>query len=340
MSPGTTLPLATTGLGRTGLEITRVGLGAWAIGGGGWQGGWGPQDDEESIRAILRAVELGINWVDTAPAYGLGRAESVLGEALRRLPEADRPYVFTKCGLVWEPGSTTVSNSLAPASIRRECEDSLRRLGVEAIDLYQFHWPTWDDTPVEESWATMVELVEEGKVRHIGVSNFDVDLLERCQAVRQVDTAQPELNLLARQQAGTTIPWCFEHGTGVIVYSPMRSGLLTGRFSAERVRNLPGDDWRAAHDDFREPALSANLAFVERLAGVAQELGCTLPALAVAWTLAWPGVDGAIVGARRPDQLDDWIGSTAVELSDEHLRRMADALVETGAGTGPVMPGV
>ena len=339
MSAGATLPLTTTGLGRTGLDITRVGLGAWAIGGGGWQGGWGPQDDEESIEAILRAVDLGINWVDTAPAYGLGHAESVLGEALRRLPQPDRPYVFTKCGLVWEPGATTVSNSLAPASIRRECEDSLRRLGVETIDLYQFHWPTWDDTPVEESWTTMVELVEGGKVRHIGVSNFDVDLLERCQAVRQVDTCQPELNLLARQQAGTTIPWCAAHGTGVIVYSPMRSGLLTGRFSAERVRSLPADDWRAAHEDFQEPALSANLAFVERLAEVANDLGSTLPALAVAWTLAWPAVDGAIVGARRPDQLDDWIGSTAVELTDEHLRRIADALVETGAGTGPVMPG-
>ena len=330
--------LPTARLGTTDLEITRVGLGAWAIGGGGWQGGWGPQDDAESVEAIHHAVEQGINWIDTAAAYGLGHAEEVVGEALRGLPEALRPYVFTKCGLVWEPGATTVSNVLAPGSIRRECDDSLRRLGVERIDLYQVHWPAHDGTPIEDSWATMAELVEEGKVGAIGVSNFDVELLERCQAVRHVDSFQPELNLLAREAAGTTLAWCEARGTGVIVYSPMRSGLLTGRFTAERARHLPDDDWRAGHPDFSGAGLAKNLTLVDRLRGIADELGCGLPALAVAWTLAWPGVTGAIVGARRPDQVDDWIGAGSVALGPAHLKEIAAVLEATGAGSGPTVP--
>jgi aryl-alcohol dehydrogenase-like predicted oxidoreductase len=189
---------ATVGLGATGLRITRVGLGAWAIGGAGWQGGWGAQDDTESVQTIHRAVELGINWVDTAPAYGLGHAETIVGRAVRELPAAERPFVFTKCGLVWEPGATSVSNVLSPESIRRECDDSLRRLGVEAIDLMQIHWPSTDGTPIEESWATLAALVDEGKIRNLGVSNFDVDLLEACEGIRHVDTCQPELSLLVR----------------------------------------------------------------------------------------------------------------------------------------------
>ena len=330
--------MLTRKLGKTDLHITGVGLGAWAIGGSGWQGGWGPQDDEESIATIHRAVSLGVNWIDTAAAYGLGHAETVVGEALRRLPDDERPYVFTKCGLVWERGGTTVSNVLAPASIRRECEDSLRRLGVDVIDLFQFHWPTEDGTPVEDSWATMVELVDEGKVRFIGASNFSVQLLERCQGVRPVDTYQPELNLLVREAGATTIPWSFEHGTGVIVYSPMRSGLLTGRFTAERARTIPDDDWRSAHDDFRGPGLERNLTVVERLAEIADEVGCTLPALAVAWTLAWPGVDGAIVGARRPAQLEDWIDAPSVTLDPPVLDEIAALLDDREAGQGPLKP--
>jgi aryl-alcohol dehydrogenase-like predicted oxidoreductase len=329
----------TTRLGTTDLEITRVGLGCWAIGGGGWQGGWGPQDDEASIDTIRRAVGLGLNWLDTAAAYGLGHAETVVGRALRDLPEEDRPLVFTKCGLVWEPGATTVSNVLAPESVRRECEDSLRRLGVEAIDLFQIHWPATDGTPIEDSWATMAALVDEGKVRFIGVSNFDIDLLEACERVRHVDTFQPELNMLVREAAGTTLPWCEAHGTGVIVYSPMRSGLLTGRYTRERAEALPDDDWRSAHPDFQEPGLSTNLAVVDRLAAIAGELGCSLPELAVAWALAWPAVGGAIVGARRPDQLDDWVGAGAVELDDARLDEIAALLDETGAGSGPTRPG-
>jgi aryl-alcohol dehydrogenase-like predicted oxidoreductase len=252
------------------------------------------------------------------------------------LPAEDRPLVFTKCGLVWEPGGTTVSNVLAPASIRRECDDSLRRLGVEAIDLYQFHWPTHDGTPVEESWATMAELVEEGKVRAIGVSNFDIDLLEQCQAVRPVDTFQPELNLLVRDALAQTIPWSGERGVGVIVYSPMRSGLLTGRMSAERVAAMPEDDWRRDHPDFQGDVLKRNLALVERLRNVAEGIGCSLPELAVAWALACPGVDGAIVGARSAQQVDGWIGAASVTLGMDELDEITAALDETGAGSGPI----
>lgn len=329
----------TTALGKTDLEITRVGLGAWAIGGGGWQGGWGPQDDAESIATIHRAVELGVNWIDTAAAYGLGRAEEVVGRAVRGLPDGERPLLFTKSGLVWEEGGTTVSNVGAPASIRRECEDSLRRLGVDVLDLLQIHWPATDGTPVEQTWSTMADLVDEGKVRYIGVSNFDVDLLEACEAVRHVDTYQPELNLLVRGAAATTLPWCEAHGTGVVVYSPMRSGLLTGRYTRERAESLPDDDWRSSHPDFQEPGLTTNLAVVDRLRTIAGELGCTLPELAVAWTLAWPAVHGAIVGARRPSQLDDWIGAAAIELDDDRLDEMGAVLDEMGAGAGPTRPG-
>src|SRR4051812_44401496 len=217
MSTGSGVP--TVPLGMTELEISRLGLGAWAIGGGEWQGGWGPQDDAASIATISAAVEAGITWIDTAPAYGLGRAEAVVGQAVRALPEPDRPLLFTKCGLVWEPGGYTVSNVLSPTSIRRECEASLSRLGVDVIDLYQIHWPATDGTPLETSWQTMVELVDEGKVRFIGASNFTVELLDQCESVRHVDTYQPELSIVSREAAATTLPWCAAHDTGAIVYS-------------------------------------------------------------------------------------------------------------------------
>ena len=333
------MPLPTAKLGTTDLVITRIGLGAWAIGGGGWQGGWGPQDDSESVDTVRRAVELGINWIDTAAAYGLGHAEAVVGRAVVGLPDSERPLIFTKCGLVWEPGGTTVSNVGAPASIRRECEDSLRRLDVDVIDLFQIHWPATDGTPIEDTWATMAELVEEGKVRYIGVSNFDVDLLEACEGIRHVDTFQPELNMLVREAAATTLPWCEAHGTGVIVYSPMRSGLLTGRYTRERAVALPTDDWRSTHPDFQEPGLSTNLAVVDRLGAIAARLGCSPAELAVAWALAWPVVSGAIVGARHPGQLDDWIGAGSIQLDDAHLEEIATLLEETGAGSGPTRPG-
>jgi aryl-alcohol dehydrogenase-like predicted oxidoreductase len=332
------MTLPTRVLGSTGFEITGLGLGAWAIGGGGWQGGWGPQDDNESIAAIHRAIERGINWIDTAPAYGLGHAEEVVGRALAAVPIDERPLVFTKCGLVWRDRETTVSNVLEPASIRRECESSLRRLRLERLDLLQIHWPSTDGTPPEESWGTMAELVEEGLVRAIGVSNYDLELLEVCNGIRRVDTYQPELNLLHREAAATAIPWCMEHGTGVIVYSPMRSGLLTGRFSAERAAALPHDDWRRADPDFRPPRLARNLEFVERLRPIALEIGTSLPKLAVAWTLACPGVTGAIVGARRPEQVDGWIGAAELQLDDEALTAIALALGKSDAGSGPRHP--
>jgi aryl-alcohol dehydrogenase-like predicted oxidoreductase len=327
-------PLGTTQLGTTELEITKVGLGAWAMGGGEWQGGWGTQDDGASVATILHAVELGVSWIDTAPAYGLGRAEEVVGAAVRSLPPADRPLLFTKCGLIWEAGERSVSNSLASASIRQECEESLRRLGCETLDLLQAHWPTWDDTPLEESWQTMADLVTEGKARYIGLSNFDVDDLQRCERIRHVDTYQPELNLIERA-AAEALPWCRQHGTGVIVYSPMRSGLLTGRFSPERVASLPDDDWRATNEDFHEPKLLDNLALVDRLRPIAARLSVTLPELVIAWTIAWPGVDGAIVGARRPDQVDDWIGAGRLTLAANDLDEIGEAIEETGAGRGP-----
>jgi aryl-alcohol dehydrogenase-like predicted oxidoreductase len=325
-------------LGSTALEITNLGLGAWAMGGGEWQGGWGPQDDDDSIATIHHALDRGINWIDTAPAYGLGRAETIVGRALGSLPAGDRPLVFTKCGLVWKPGSRTVENSLSPESIRRECDESLGRLGCERLDLLQAHWPTWDDTPIEESWGTMADLVTEGKVRHIGLSNFGVDDLARCEAVRHVDTYQPELNLIARSVAGDALPWCGQHGTGVIVYSPMRSGLLTGAFTAERVAALPDDDWRKHNPDFTEPDLTRNLALVDRLAVIAERLGTTLPELSVAWSTSWSEVDGAIVGARRPEQIDGWIGAADVALTPEDLDAIAVAIEESGAGTGPSRP--
>jgi aryl-alcohol dehydrogenase-like predicted oxidoreductase len=333
------MALPTRPLGSTGFEVTVLGLGAWAIGGSASQGGWGPQDDAESVAAIHRAVELGINWIDTAPAYGFGHAEHVVGEALAALPEDERPLVFTKCGLVWEEGETTVRNALAQDSIRRECEASLRRLKVERLDLLQIHWPAHDGTPPEESWQTMAELVEEGKTRAVGVSNYDVELLERCEAVRHVDSYQPELNLIARD-AEDGIAWCRANGTGVIVYSPMRSGLLTGTSTPERWAALPDDDWRRGHADFQEPALSRNLALVEQFRRIAQELDASVAELAVAWTLRCSGVSGAIVGARRPKQVDGWIGAASLELDEELLDRIGAVLEETGAGSGPVRPPV
>ncbi len=332
------MPPPTAQLGSTGFEITRLGLGAWAIGGGGWAGGWGPQDDAESIAAIHRAVDRGVNWIDTAAAYGFGHAEEVVGEAVAALRDGDRPLVFTKCGLLWDDSRTGYTNSLAPNSIRRECEDSLRRLRAEAIDLYQMHWPTWDDTPIEESWATMSALVEEGKARAIGLSNFSVEELERCEAVRHVDTLQPELNLVDRGTAGDRIPWAVERGVGVIVYSPMGSGLLTGRFTAERAASLPEDDWRRGHRNFQEPQLAANLELVERLRPIAERLGATVAELAIAWTLSWPGVAGAIVGARSADQVEGWISAADVRLDDAALDEVAAAIAATGAGSGPARP--
>ena len=332
--------LPTRRLGNTDLHLSTVGFGAWAAGGGGWVFGWGPQDDAESISSIRRAVEGGINWIDTAAVYGLGHSEEVVRRAVQDLPHGDRPYIFTKCGLVWDESNPAAAprQVLRPESIRRECEASLRRLGVQRIDLYQFHWPDQTGTAVEDSWATMIQLVEEGKVLAAGVSNFDVDLLERCEAIRHVDSLQPPLSLIRRQAAENEVPWCASHGTGVIGYSPLQSGLLTDRFSPQRVESLADDDWRRRSPDFKPPRLARNLALRDALRPVAERHGTAISAVAIAWTLAWPGVTGAIVGARSPEQVDGWIGAATLELTLEDLDQIARGVAQTGAGTGPALP--
>jgi aryl-alcohol dehydrogenase-like predicted oxidoreductase len=332
--------LPTRELGRTGLHLSTIGFGAWAIGGGGWAFGWGPQDDAASIASIRHAIELGVNWIDTAAVYGLGHSEEVVRRALEGIPGADRPYFFTKCGMVWDERDRSASprQVLEPASIRAECEGSLRRLGVERLDLYQFHWPDQTGTPVEESWRTMAALVEEGKVAAIGVSNFDVRLLDRCEAVRHIDSLQPPFSLIRRQAAETEIPWCAAHRTGVIGYSPLQSGILTDSFSLARVQSLSLDDWRRRSSEFQAPRVNRNLALRDALRLVAQRHGTTVSAVAIAWTLAWPGVTGAIVGARSPEQVDGWIGAATLELTLDDLDEIALAIGRTGAGAGPALP--
>jgi len=305
--------IKTAQLGTTGLEISRVGFGAWALGGAGYDWGWGAQDDDDSIAAIHHALELGINWIDTAAQYGFGHSEEVVGRALEGL--ATRPYVFTKGGQPEGPGRTTVQ-SLKRDSLRRELEGSLSRLGVPAVDLYQIHWPI-PDPEIEEGWSTLAELKEEGLVRHIGVSNFSVEQLRRIQQIAPVETLQPPYSLVARDVEDAILPFAEREDIGVIVYSPMGSGLLTGAMTRDRIAALPEDDWRKHSERFQEPQLSAHLALVGRLQGMATWLDTTPGAIAVAWTLRNPAVDGAIVGFRRPDQVDPIIGAANLVL-DEH----------------------
>jgi len=334
--------LPTRQLGTTDMHITRVGFGAWATGGGGWSFGWGPQDDNESIAAMSRAVELGVNWIDTAAIYGLGHSEEVVGRALKKFPPGDRPLVFTKCGLVWDPADRMKEpvRSLNPDSIRKECEASLRRLGVERIDLYQFHWPDETGVPIESSWRTMVQLMSEGKVRAIGVSNFDASLLRKCEAIRHVDSLQPPFSLIRRDAAATEIPWCRANGTGVICYSPMQSGILTESFSVKRVRKMAPDDWRQRSANFQTPNLERNIALRDALIPIARRYNTTVSAVAIAWTLMWAGVTGAIVGARSAEQVDGWIGAAALTLTATDLDEIALAIERTGAGMGPRRPAV
>jgi len=327
-------------LGLSGMEITTVGFGTWAMGGGGWAFAWGPQDDAASLSTMRHALELGINWIDTAAVYGLGHSEELVGKLLRELSPSERPLVFTKCGVVWDPKNRMVpgKRSLKPDSIRTECEASLRRLGVERIDLYQFHWPDDSGVRVEDSWATMSQLVSEGKVRAAGVSNFDVNLMQRCEAIRHVDSLQPPFSLINRAAAESNIPWCAGNHTGVICYSPMQSGLLTDTFTAERVAKMPKDDWRRDAAEFQQPNLKNNLALRDSLRPIAQRYGVSVSAVAVAWILAGPGVTGAIVGARKPEQVDAWIGAANLQLNEKDLGEIAAAIQQTGAGGGPARP--
>jgi aryl-alcohol dehydrogenase-like predicted oxidoreductase len=313
--------LKTTQLGSTGLEITRVGFGAWAIGGSGWEFGWGGQDDGESIAAIERALELGVNWIDTAAAYGLGHSEQIVARALEGV--ADRPYVFTKASLL-DGGGGRIVNSLKRDSIRREVEASLARLRVDAIDLYQIHWP-FPDEDIEEGWSTFAELKAEGLVRHIGVSNFDVAQLRRAQAIASVETLQPPYSLVDPAVERDVLPFAERGDIGVIVYSPMGSGLLTGAMTPERIASLPEDDWRKDDASFQEPALSQHLATVERLQAVAERHDTTPGAVAIAWTLSNPAVHGAIVGFRRPAQVDPLVSAANLELTPEDLADIAGA---------------
>ena len=328
-----------TPFGSTGVEISRLGLGTWQLGGPGSPRGWGEQDDDLSVRTIHRAVELGVDWLDTAPAYGIGHSHEVVHRAIAALPEPERPLVFTKCGIGWREGETTYARDISPAAVRRECEEALRALGLERLDLLQIHWPVEEPGAIEAAWTTMAALAEEGKVRWIGVSNFDAAQLERCQAIRPVDSVQPALSLLDRGNAADVLPWCAAHGAAALVYSPLQSGLLTGSFTRARLRE---GDWRVQgrnmraedHSHFLDPWLSQNLDLVERLRPIADRLGTTVLAVAIAWTLAWPGATGAIVGARRPDAVEGWVPAAPLALDEAALDEIAEALAASGAGLG------
>ena len=326
-------------LGRTDMEITQVGFGAWAAGGSGWAFSWGAQDDELSIAAIHRALELGVNWIDTAAVYGLGHSEEVVARALEGIPAGDRPYVFTKCGLVWDESdhSREPKEVGRPESIRRELEASLRRLRVEQVDLYQMHWPAEDGTPLEEYWGCLLDLQREGKARWVGLSNHDRSQLEAAERQGHVDSLQPPFSLIRREAAAEIIPWCRDHGTGVIVYSPMQAGLLTGAFSWDRAASLSPDDWRSRDPEFQGTRLAHNLELAEALRPIAHRHGQTVAAVAVAWTLSWPGVTGAIVGARSPAQVDGWVGAGTMQLTSRDLDEISNAAA--GTGSGPVRPG-
>ncbi|HXP96316.1 MAG TPA: aldo/keto reductase [Telmatospirillum sp.] len=332
--------LPTRQFGATDMQITRVGFGAWAIGGGDWAAGWGDQDDNDSVAAIRHAIDRGINWIDTAAVYGLGRSEEVVGKALRQIPAGRQPYVFTKCGLIWdETNPTAMPRRIGQAdSLRREVENSLRRLGVERIDLYQVHWPAEDGTPIESYWQTLLDLKREGKVRAVGLSNHNIAQLTAAEAIGHVDTLQPPFSAIRRGVGAAELPWCAEHNTGVIVYSPMQSGLLTGTFNTLRAANLPKNDWRSRSPEFTGEGLSRNLALAEALRPIAARHEVSVAAIAVAWTLGWRGVTAAIVGARKPAQIDNWLGAASLELTKGDFDEIAAALVRTGAGSGPVHP--
>ncbi len=306
--------MQTRQLGNSDLQITTIGFGAWAIGGGGWQFAWGPQDDDDSIAAIHRALELGINWIDTAAVYGLGHSEEVVARALKSW-SGPRPYVFTKCGLRWD-AKGNVAKVLDAESIRQECEDSLRRLEVETIDLYQIHWPTDKLEDIDEGWGMLAKLKQEGKLRWIGVSNFDVTEMKQAQAIAPITSLQPPYSLIRRGIEAEILPYCKEQGIGVIVYSPMASGLLTGAMTRERIAAFPADDWRKTDPNFNDPRLAKNLALVEQLREIGAPQQRTPGEVAIGWTLRHPAVTAAIVGARNARQLDGIIGGADVALPD------------------------
>jgi len=308
-------------LGKTSLELSVIGFGAWAIGGDRWRFGWGPQDDRESVDAIIRALDLGINWIDTAPVYGLGHSEELVGKAVQG--RRDKVVIATKCSLVWD-ASGRISSSLARESIRRECEASLRRLRTDVIDLYQIHWPN-DDARIEEGWAELGRLIDDGKIRHAGVSNFDVSQMDRAQALRPIASLQPPYSMLRRQIEAEVLPYCASRRIGVLAYSPLQSGLLSGTFDPRR---LTPTDWRSRDAEFKEPALSATLQLVEGLRALAGDHHRSVAELAIAWVLRRPEITSAIVGARRPDQIAQTAGAadwTLTEAEIDTVERLLEA---------------
>ena len=310
--------------GNTDMQITPIGFGAWALGGGDWVYSWGPQDDQESKAAIYHALDLGINWIDTAAGYGLGHAEEVIGQALEGMSE--RPYLFTKCSLPWNERGEIIA-SMKRDSIRRECEDSLRRLKVSTIDLYQIHWPN-PDPDIEEGWAALSELQREGKVRWIGVSNFNVAQMKRAEKIAPISSLQPPYSLIRPEVQEEILPYCQQKNIGVIVYSPMYSGLLSGKMTADRIQNMPPDDWRQRDAEFQMPKLERNLRLVSLLAEIGQRHNVEPGVVAIAWTLRLSSVTGAIVGARRPSQVDGVLPAANFRLSSSELEEI-DAFISS-----------
>jgi aryl-alcohol dehydrogenase-like predicted oxidoreductase len=317
--------MKTRRLGNSDMDITVLGFGSWAAGGGQWEFAWGPQDDAASIAAIRRALERGVNWIDTAAVYGLGHSEEVVARALEGV--AHRPYVFTKCSMTWGANGK-IGRSLRAESVRRECEASLRRLRVDAIDLYQIHWPVPDPAEMDEGWSALAALKEEGKVRNIGVSNYDVDQLRRAADLAPVTSLQPRYSLVHREVEQDVLPWCLRKGVGVIAYSPMGAGLLTGKMTRARVEAFPDDDWRRRNPDFQEPRLSRNLSLQELLGRVGARHGTTAAAASVAWTLLHPAVTGAIVGARSAEQVDGFVAAADLALTNEDVGEIERFLLE------------
>ncbi len=309
-------------LGTSDLHITPMGVGAWAMGGGDWKYGWGAQRDNESIAAIHRALDLGINWIDTAAVYGLGHSEEVVGRAVKGLSE--KPYIFTKGTRIWDADGN-ISGNLTADSIRREVEDSLRRLGVDVIDLYQIHWPNPEEY-LEEAWTAMAELQQAGKLRYIGVSNFNPAQLERIMRIAPVTSNQPPYSAIKTGVEADVLPFCQEHNIGVIVYSPMQAGLLTGKMTRERIENLPDNDWRKSNSEFQEPRLTHNLKLADLMGKIAQKHNVPTPAVSIAWVRQHPAVTGAIVGVRRPDQVDGVIDGGTLALDDEDMQKIDELI--------------
>lgn len=318
--------MRTRKLGNSDLYLTTVGFGTWGMSGSGWAGSWGPQDDNESIKAIIRAYDLGVNWIDTAPVYGLGHSEEIVGKALKKLPE--RPIIATKLGLCWDDNGK-IFRRLTKKSVRKEVDDSLKRLGVDVIDLYQIHWPIDDNhDEVMEGWDTMADLIKEGKIRYAGVSNFNIELMEKIKTIHPITSLQPHYNMLSRGIESEILPYCEKNNIGVVCYSPMAKGLLTGTFTRERVESLPDEDHRKRGGEFNEPRLSITLEMLDQLKPIAENNNKTLAQLAIAWVLRRPEVTSAIVGVRRPSQIEETAPAGDWELTEGEIAQIDKILEE------------